>query len=351
MKNPWILVTGASGFIGGALVKRLVERGEHVKAFVRAGANLRGLEGLPPDRFQLAVGDVTVEHTVYRALASCSQLFHVAGAFEYGPKHAQKVVDDAEQGALAVLGAARRRGIQNIVVTSSSATLGATSEPKPMDETHGFNLPNTEAYVLAKVAAARVVEEFVADGMPIVSVLPTAVFGPGDVKPTPNGASLLFYLSMRPWLSVPVSEGGISVVDVEDVVTGHIRAMEVGEVGARYILGGENVTYSQFFETLADITGLAEPSEPKGAFGIWWRALGLELLAKNSGKAPILTRKLARDYAHAYVWVTSMRAETELDYQHRPARETLARSVRWLLENGYVPEAAAERVRLELRPV
>src|SRR6186713_2827060 len=85
--KPWILVTGASGFIGGALVKRLLERGERVKAFVRAGANLKGLEGLPGDRFEIAVGDVTVEHTVYRALASCSQLFHVAGAFEYGPRH------------------------------------------------------------------------------------------------------------------------------------------------------------------------------------------------------------------------------------------------------------------------
>ncbi len=351
MKNPWILVTGASGFIGGALVKRLVERGEHVKAFVRAGANLRGLEGLPSDRFQLAVGDVTVEHTVYRALASCSQLFHVAGAFEYGPRHPKKVVDDAALGARAVLGAARRRGIENIVVTSSCATLGVTAEPKSMDEDHEFNLPEAEAYVLAKVAAARVVEELVSDGMPIVSVLPSAVFGPGDLKPTPNGASLLFYLSMSPALSVPVSEGGISVVDVEDVVSGHIRAMEVGEVGARYILGGENVTYSKFFETLADITGLAEPSEPKSPFGIWWRALGLELMAKNTGKAPILTRKLARDYAHAYCWVSSLRAESELDYQHRPARETLARSVRWLLENGYVPEATADRIRLELRPV
>jgi dihydroflavonol-4-reductase len=351
MKNPWILVTGASGFIGGRLVRRLVERGEHVKAFVRAGANLRGLEGLPADRFQLAVGDVTVEHTVFRALASCSQLFHVAGAFEYGPKHAQKMIDDAGVGMRAVLGAARRRGIENIVVTSSCATLGASKDTEPMDESHEFNLPNTEAYVLAKVEAARVVDELVDEGMPIVSVLPSAVFGPGDVKPTPNGASLLFYLSMPPALSVPVSQGGISVVDVDDVVTGHIRAMEVGEVGARYILGGENVTYSKFFETLADITGLAEPSEPKGPFGIWWRALGLELMAKNSGKAPILTRKLARDYAHSYVWVTSERAESELDYQHRPARETLVRSVRWLLENGYVPESAAERVRLELRPV
>jgi dihydroflavonol-4-reductase len=322
-----------------------------VKAFVRAGANLKGLDGLPSDRFQLAVGDVTVEHTVYRALASCNQLFHVAGAFEYGGRHAKAMIHDAGLAARAVLGAARRRGIENIVVTSSAATLGTTSVPEPMDESHEFNLEKPEPYVAAKVEAARVVQELVDEGMPVVSVLPTAVFGPGDIKPTPNGASLVNYLTMSPSISVPVSEGGISVVDVDDVVNGHIRAMEVGEVGARYVLGGENVTFSQFFETLADITGLAEPGEPKGPTSIWLLALLFELGAKNSGKAPILTRRLARDYAHSYVWANSERAERELDYQHRPARETLGRAVRWLLDSGYVPESAAERVRLELRPV
>jgi dihydroflavonol-4-reductase len=351
MKNPWILVTGASGFIGGALVKRLVERGERVRAFVRAGANLKGLEGLPADRFELAVGDVTVEHTVFRALVGCNQLFHVAGAFEYGPKHGAHMVRDAGIAVRAVLGAARRRGVENIVVTSSAATLGSTEAAEPMDESHAFNLRDVEPYVAAKVEAARVVDELVADGMPIVSVLPSAVFGPGDVKPTPNGASLVRYLSMSPSLPVPTTQGGISVVDVDDVVMGHIRAMEVGEVGSKYILGGDNVSYTQFFELLADITGLAEPSNPWGPGATWFLAAAVELGAKWSGKQPILTRKLVRDYAHRYVWVSSERAEQQLDYEHRPARETLARSVRWLLENGYVPDAAADRVRLELRPV
>jgi dihydroflavonol-4-reductase len=351
MKNPWILVTGASGFIGGALVRRLVERGAYVRAFVRAGANLTGLGGLPTDRFEIAVGDVTVEHTVYRALVGCDQLFHVAGAFEYGPKHAKAMVKDAGVAVRAVLGAARRRGIQNIVVTSSTATLGSTEAAEPMDESHAFNLVDPEPYVAAKVEAARVVDELVDGGMPIVSVLPSAVFGPGDVKPTPNGASLVRYLSMSPSFSVPTTEGGISVVDVDDVVSGHIRAMEVGEVGTKYVLGGENVTYTQFFEMLADITGLAEPSNPWGRGATSLLATAIELGAKWSGRQPILTRRLVRDYAHRYVWVTSERAKQELDYEHRPARETLARSVRWLLENGRVPNVAAERVRLELRPV
>src|SRR5262245_14188544 len=127
MKNPWILVTGATGLIGGALVRKLVERGEKVKAFVRAGSDLRGLEGLDPEHCQLAFGDVTVEHTVYRAMASCSQLYHVAGTFQYLPRHPQQVIDSAVVGTRAVLGAAKLRGIENIVVTSSAAVLGTHS--------------------------------------------------------------------------------------------------------------------------------------------------------------------------------------------------------------------------------
>jgi dihydroflavonol-4-reductase len=351
MKNPWILVTGATGFIGSALVRRLVARGEHVKAFVRAGSDLRPLAGLPEDRFQLAYGDVTVEHTVYRALASCSQIFHVASSFQYWSPRPQQVLDAAKLGTQSVLGAVKRRGIENIVVTSSAAVLGTSSTPEPMDETHPYNLKDPEPYVQAKVEADQIDSQFVADGLPIVSVLPTAVFGPGDWKPTPNGKSLIEYLKLPPSFVMPVSDGGISVVDVDDVVDGHIRAMEVGDVGERYLLGGENVTFTEFFQILADITGLAEPSDPKSPGMIGLIAFFLELSARFTGKSPVLTRRLARDYSHAYVWVTSEKAERDLGYQHRPARESLARSVRWLLENGYVPGPAAERVRLELRPV
>ena len=351
MKDPWILVTGATGLIGGTLVRKLVERGEKVKAFVRAGSDLRGLEGLPNDRCLLAFGDATVEHTVYRALSSCSQLYHVAGPFQYMPAHPQLMIDGARYATHAVLGAARRRGIENIVVTGSAAVLGTSSVPEPMDETHGYNLVDAEPYVQAKVAAQEVVDELVAGGMPIVSVLPTGVFGPRDYKPTPNGQSLIEYMKLPPSFAVPVSEGGISVVDVDDVVQGHIRAMEVGDVGERYILGGENVTYTQFFQMLADITGLAEPSEPKGPLTISLVAWLAEMRSFLTGTPPALTSKLARDYAHSYVWVTSEKAEQALDYKHRPARETLARAARWLLEQGYVPSAVAERVRLELRPV
>jgi dihydroflavonol-4-reductase len=260
------------------------------------------------------------------------------------------MIESAVLGTRAVLTAARRRGIENIVVTSTAGVLGVNEEAKEMDESHAFNVPNPETYVLSKVEAAAVVDEFIAQGMPIVSVLPGTVFGPGDYRPTPNGRLLIQYLKLSPGFSVPVTRGGVSIVDVEDVALGHILAMEQGEVGGRYILGGENLTYPQIIQTLSDITGLAEPSEPKGHWLAEIAAQVLELRASWSGKPPLITHALVRDYASSFVWVSSRRAEQELGYKHRPARETLARAARWFLEKNYVPELAANRVRLELRP-
>lgn len=346
----WTLVTGASGFIGSRLVRALVERGENVKAFVRAGSSLKQLADLPSDRCRLAFGDITVEHTVYRALADCDRLYHVASNFKMWDPNPDSILRPAIEGTRATLEAARRRGIDKIVVTSSVAALGTMDKPEPMTEEHEFNLKDPETYILSKYEAERVALEAADEGEPVVVVLPAGVFGPGDWKPSPTGMGILTYLKMSPVLSVPVSSGGISVVDVDDVVEGHIAAMEKGRIGERYILGGENVTFRQMFETLCDLTGLAAPGRDVSQGLAMFFGRLLELRARLLGGEPALTMRLARDYAFSYAWVDSSKAEQELGYQHRPARQALSRSVRWYLEHGYVPETAARRVRLEFRP-
>jgi dihydroflavonol-4-reductase len=347
---PYVLVTGANGFLGATLVRKLLERGERVKAFVRPETNLSSLQDLPRDRLLLAVGDVMAEGSVYSALSGCNRLYHAASNFKLWDKNPKSIIDPAVIGTKNVLRSAKARGIEKIVVTSSCAVLGTTQD-EPMDETHELNLDDPEAYIRAKVEAADVVGEAVEHGQPIVSVLPSTMAGPGDRKPTPNGQTLLRYLTFSPALRFPVVPGGLSIVDVEDVAVGHILAMEKGALGESYILGGDNLTYTQIFEMLADITGLAEPSKPNSPgmarlVGVLW-----ELVARFRGGQPIVTSRIARDYVGSNVWVTSEKAESKLGYTHRSAREALARSVRWFLDNGYVSERAASRVRLELRPV
>ncbi|HEY6081358.1 MAG TPA: NAD-dependent epimerase/dehydratase family protein [Polyangiaceae bacterium] len=347
---PYVLVTGANGFLGATLVRKLIERGERVKAFVRPETDLTSLQGLPEDRLLLSVGNIMSPSSVYRATTGCSRVYHLAAAFKLWDKNPQSIIDPAVIGTRHVLAAAKTHGIEKLVVTSSCAVLGTTQE-EPMDEDHELNLTDPEAYIRAKVEQHEVVSEAVDEGMPIVSVLPATMAGPGDRKPTPSGQTLLRYLKHPPSMSFPVVAGGLNIVDVEDVALGHILAMERGQVGERYILGGDDLSYSQIFEMLADITGLAEPSKPSSSgtarlVGSLW-----ELLARLRGGVPLVTARLARDYVGHNVWVSSAKAETQLGYTHRSAREALARSVRWFLDHGYVSEQAASRVRLELRPV
>ncbi|MEO7038345.1 MAG: NAD-dependent epimerase/dehydratase family protein [Polyangiaceae bacterium] len=345
------LVTGATGFLGSHVVRTLLDRGESVKAFVRPGSNLAALEGLPSDRFKIAVGDIRIEHSVFAALAGCSRLYHVAANFKMWDTNPARIIEPAVEGMRATLRAAHQRKLEKVVVTSTAGVLGTTVGEELMDESHAFNLKDPETYFAAKVAADAVVSEFRELGVPIVSVLPVTMAGPGDWKPTPNGRILLDYLKTPSTSHYPVSGGGINVADVADVALGHALAMDRGVVGSRYILGGENLTYSQLFETLCDLTGLAEPTAPKGKGIMQLAGAFFELNARLRGGEPRITSRMARDYVDSYSWVTSKKAEAELGYTHRPARESLARSVRWFLANGYVPAKAASRVRLELRPV
>jgi dihydroflavonol-4-reductase len=345
---PFALVTGANGFIGSRLVHALIERGQRVKGFVRAESDLRQLRDLPEDRFLLAVGDVRIEHTVYRALAGCDRMYHVAANYKLWDKHPQRILEPAIEGTHATLEAARKRGVSKIVFTSSVGALGVSRVAEPMDEEHEFNLVDPDPYVRAKYESEMLALEMADKGLPVVSVLPSAVVGPGDWKPTPTGAVILRYLKTAPHLRIPVCEGGANYADVDDVVNGHILAMEKGQIGQRYILGGENLTHEQLIETLSDITDLALPGRKIGTGLIQLVGRLLELRARLGGLDPIVTYRAARDQLGAYLWVTSERAESELGYEHRPAREALARAVRFYLEKGYVPESSARRVRLEL---
>ncbi len=263
MTSHAALVTGASGFIGSNLVRRLVERGERVKAFVRAGADLRPFAGLPADRFELAYGDVTVVHTVYRALSGCDRIYHVASPFQFWAKDPQQIIETATLGTRATLTACKRRGIENIVVTSSVGVLGVSSTPEAFDETHALNLSDPEPYVASKIEAEKVVDSFLDDGLPIVSVLPGTTFGPGDWKPTPTGARCSSTSSSPRAFRFRSPRAGSTWSTWRTWWRAHILAMEHGEVGARYILGGDNLKWAELFQTLADITGLAEPGEPK----------------------------------------------------------------------------------------
>lgn len=350
MSRKYALVTGANGFLGARLVRALVERGECVKAFVRAGANLDQLRDLPQAQVKIATGDVRMCDRVYAALSRCDRMYHVAATFSLDEKRRSEILADSEEGAAASLEAARRAGIEKIVMTSSVATLGATANRDVLDESAEFNLTDPTSYAEAKLAGERVALRFAQEGLNVVIVNPSVMVGPGDWKPTPAGRQLVQYLGHSPSFRVPWTPGGFSYVDVDDVAQGHILAMEKGRAGEKYILGGENLDMQELFQLLSDVTGLAEPGDELSLGKAKVIAFFTELASSWSNTEPLLTGKVLHDYYGRYVFVTSEKAKEELGYSARPAREALARACRWFLDHGYLPQKAARRARLELLP-
>lgn len=335
------LITGANGFLGSRLIRHLVMRGERVKAFVRAGSNLSALRGLPEQQVELCMGDILSEHTVYRALAGCNRLYHLAAGYTPWHSDPRRVLEPAVLGTRVVLDAARRRNIEKIVVTSSAETLGSTALAEAMDEEHDFNLPGAELALIAKHRAERVALEQAHLGAPVVVAKPTVVAGPGDWRPTPSGNVLLRYIhwptSRR--LRFPVT-GGFNIVDVDDVAAGLELAMAKGRIGERYILGGENLDIRDLVQgVLPEATGLSPALSTVSPARMLWTSRLLEARARLRGTRPVATARMVRDQLCRYMWVSSAKAERELGYTHRGALETLARGVRWYKEQGYVQAA------------
>lgn len=346
-----VLVTGAAGFLGSRLVRQLLEAGEEVKGLVRASSSMKNLADIPRDKLDLIEGDVTVEHSVYRAMAGCDRLYHVAAVNRLWAPNRKDVLDAAIVGTEQVLSAAKKRGIARVVCTSSVATLGTTPSPEEMDESHAFNLQDPETYIEGKKKAEDLALALNEEGrFEVIAALPAVILGPGDLKPSPAGEALVRFLSWdMPLIDFPIVEGGLNYVDVDDVARGHILAMEKGKPGQRYILGGENLTYEQIFSLASELAGVGAPGSPlpKALAELGGRLA--ELRAKLGGPEPPVTYRAARDYAGAYAWVSSARAEKELGYTHRSARKAVARSIQWLLEKKFLHADAARRIRVDLR--
>lgn len=351
MNPPYCLVTGANGFLGARLVRKLVERGERVKAFVRPGADLSELRDLPEEQVKIAQGDARIQDRVYAALSGCDRLYHVAGSFSLDERGRSDIFDNCVTATDATLLAAERRGLKKIVCTSSVASLGSSPEPTLLDESGEFELTDPNAYAAAKYEAEQVALGRAEQGLPVVVVCPSFLVGPGDHKPTPAGRFVTTYLGHSPSFRVPIPPGGFSYVDVDDAAEGHILAMEKGTVGERYVLGGENLTNREVVQLLSDVTGLAEPGEDVSRGKAHFAANVAAFLSLWSGEAPLINHRLIENYFDSYVFVSSEKAKRELGYVTRPARAAFARSCRWFLDHGYVPARAARRARLELAEV
>ena len=319
------LVTGASGFVGAAVARRLARAGHEVRVLIRPTSDRGNLEGLP---LELAVGDLTDCASLQRALTGCNALFHVAADYRLWARDSSTLYAANVDGTRNLMEAALAASIDRIVYTSSVATLGLNADGTPADETTPSTLDDMIGhYKRSKFLAENVVRDMVRERrLPALIVNPSTPVGPGDIKPTPTGRMIADAAFGRMPAYV---DTGLNIVHVDDVAIGHELAFARGRIGERYILGGENLSLKAILDQIAKLTGRLPPRVrlPHSlVLPIAYAAEGWARLTKMESLT--LTVDGAR-MAKKRMYFSSDKAQRELGYQTRPAGEALRDAVAW----------------------
>jgi dihydroflavonol-4-reductase len=323
------LITGATGFVGSAVARAMARRGHALRLLVRPSSDRRNVDGLDAE---LVTGDLTDPASLARAAAGCRYVIHVAADYRLWVPVAEDMMRANVDGAVAMIRAAADAGAERIVHCSSVAALGQIGDGTPADET----TPTNEAdfvgiYKRSKYRAERAVLELAArESVPVVVVNPATPVGPRDIKPTPTGKMVLDTAKGRMPAYI---DTGLNIVHVDDVAEGHALALERGRIGERYVLGGENLLLRDILALIAEVAGQRPPRIRLPEALIWPVAWAMEKSAPLTGIAPMMTRDHLK-MARKKMFYSSARAEAELGYKARPAREAVVDAVAWFRAAG-----------------
>lgn len=323
-----VLVTGASGFVGAAVVRRLVDAERPVRALVRSGSDRTNLDGID---VEVATGDLTDTASLEKAVRGCGGVYHVAADYRLWVRDADAMLAANVDGTRALMRAALAAGVDRIVYTSSVATLGICRGAPADEETPVVFTDMIGIYKQSKFLAEAEVRRMIAeDGLPAVIVNPSTPIGPRDIKPTPTGRLIVEAASGRMPAYV---ETGLNVVHVEDVAVGHLLAYDRGVVGERYILGGEDMTLSAILTEIATLTGRRPPKVklPHGA--VLPLAYAAEAWCRLRGGEPFATVDGVR-MSRKQMFFSSGKAEAQLGYRARPGRDALRDAVAYFRARG-----------------
>jgi dihydroflavonol-4-reductase len=324
-------VTGATGFIGGNLVRQLLADEYEVRALVRADSDLRNLTGLPVER---VAGSLEEIQSLTEQMAGCDVVFHVAAHYSLWARDRDSIYRINVAGTKNLLHAARAAGVRRFIHTSSVAAIGVPPAGTiGTEETQTTLAALVSDYKRSKFLAEEAAREAIKEGLDVVIVNPSTPVGPYDLKPTPTGEIILRFLQNRMPAYVHT---GLNLIDVEDVARGHILAWRKGRVGERYILGHRNLTLKEMLEMLAAITGKAAPRiVVPHVLPLTAAYLDEMILSRWFGKTPQVSFYSVQMSQHA-MYYDSAKAVRELGLPQSPIEDALERAVRWFQENGYV---------------
>ncbi len=333
-----VLITGASGFVGSAILHQLVKAGFTVRALVRAGSPRNHLPG---SGVQFVEGDLRDRRSISAAMVGVRYVFHAAACYWLRALGRTQIFSTNVTGTRIVMEEAIRAGVERVVYTSSVATVALRPDGSPADESASVSEKEAiGAYKRSKIAAERLVLAMVeAQGLPAVIVNPSAPIGPRDVRPTPTGRLVLEAAAGR----VPAFvDTGLNLLHVDDVALGHLAALNRGRIGERYILGGENVLLSRMLFDIALIMGRRSPWLRMP----WYSALPIACMAEAKAcftcREPLATFAGVR-MARNRMFFTSAKAERELGLRARPYSEALYDAAQWFYDSGYLRRRPAPR--------
>jgi dihydroflavonol-4-reductase len=327
MTNGSVLVTGGTGFLGRALVERLLGVGDHVKALARSDASTSELAVLGADAVR---GDVLDLEALAGAMRGCDVVYHAAGANAFCVRDPSPMFEVNVRGSQNVVRAAARAGVRRVVYTSSAATLGEASgtigsEASPH---RGWFLSD---YERSKFEAERAVFATAGEtGLEVVSVNPASVQGPG--RATGSAKLLLDYLNGR---LKAVVDSKLSLVDIADCTEGHLLAGSRGTPGERYVLSGATLSVRDGLALVASLLGVDRPLRtlpPSLAMAV---ATAAEAVGRVRRSSPRICRELARTLIHGHAYDGSKATRT-LGLRYTPIEETLRRTVDWWVEQQLV---------------
>jgi dihydroflavonol-4-reductase len=323
-------VTGATGFLGSHVARVLAEQGALLRLLVRPTSDLRNIADLNAERVE---GDLRDPASIEKALTGCDALFHVAADYRLWVRDPEQMHRSNVEGTRGLIEAAGRQGVRRIVYTSSVATMGFGSNGTLADENSPVSLADMIGpYKRSKFLAEQVAFEAARSGVDVVVVNPTTPIGERDIKPTPSGRIVVDFLRRKFPAYV---DTGLNLVDATECALGHVRALEKGRSGERYILGGENLTLKQILDRLGAITGLPSPKvKLPYIFALAAGVVDETVTGRILGREPRATIDAVR-MGRKKMFITSAKAERELGWRSVPVDDALRRSVEWFRANGY----------------
>ncbi|GIW46490.1 MAG: dihydroflavonol-4-reductase [Deltaproteobacteria bacterium] len=324
------LVTGATGFIGSHVARKLVQRGESVRILLRKTSKTLNIEDIDAER---VYGDILDVDSIRKAIKGCDTVYHTAGLVSFRKSDYKRLEDINVKGTVNVLSAALEAGVKKVVYTSSVAAIGVNPNGGVANEDTPFTLEHMGIqYLNTKYRAEQEALRLYRQGLPVVIVNPSVVIGPGDVYLSSCGFIVWYCKKKFPGYM----DGGINLVDVEDVAEGHILAAQKGRLGERYILGNKNLSIKEVFELLEKVTGIPAPRIKipyfvalAAAFFVE-RILGISL--PNYSSMDVDSVRASR----FYWYFDSSKAVRELGFPQTPVEQSIEKTVKWLKDKGYI---------------